>query len=337
MKLDNFFSKSNKPKVNKARVISFVNEIQEKAWGDKVEGLEVELARLKNVDEERSLFNQRMQAAEIQLIETREREIVLLGNKELLENEVKQGDSLREGNQNLRNELRDLQGQLGLKETSLEQAAKNSSELNKHITDLEQKALENLQSEANLKKGLEDSIQNSAANKHEFQEMKTKFSDFEVELEVMTKDYSGLKIDHTKLSVMAEYWKRVSETLQVENDDLEQTSTLLKDLRKDVKVERTQQKGITQVRQNEAIILQGRLEAMTNTLEQLTYKNRHFLKVISSLRKEVAKPRYLSMGSIAQKEGFKMPFGNENIRKQFLGTSAPTLLKFRAKENEHDN
>tara|TARA_R110002020_G_scaffold94101_2_gene226740 strand:+ start:976 stop:1989 length:1014 start_codon:yes stop_codon:yes gene_type:complete len=337
MKLNNFFSKSNKPKVNKSKVISFVNETQEKAWRDEVTRLKAELDRLATVDEERSLFNQRMQAAEAQLNETLEREITLTASKMLLEDEVKQGDSLRANNQDLKQELKDLKGQLDLKENSLSQAAQNSLELNKHITDLEQKAIESVQSETNLKKGLEDSIQNSAANKHELQETKTKFSELGVELNTITENYRDLKTDYEKLNIVAEYWKKVSETTQVENDELGQTSAMLKELRRDVKIERTQQTGVNNVRQDEIKTLRGKLHTMTNALEQLTYKNSYFLKVISALRKEAAKPRYSSMGSIAQKEGFRMPFGNENVRKQFLGTSAPTLLKFKAKEDGHDD
>ena len=55
------------------------------------------------------------------------------------------------------------------------------------------------------------------------------------------------------------------------------------------------------------------------------------------LRKDLDKPRYLSMGSIAAREGFKMPQGKENIRTHNLGNSAPKLLKFKAEGVNHDN
>jgi len=337
MKLNNFFEKSKQVNTNQKKIISVVNEKKENALKQEIGNLQAEIARLGQVEIERSAFNQRMQSAEILLQETLEREISVKAKNGLLEDEVKEGDALRELNQTLTNDLRDMTGQLGLKDSNLTQAAQNNLELNKRITELEEKDTESKKMETDLRTGLQESVQRSAANKHEFQEIKTSFSELGVKLDVVTEGYDNLKIDYEKLSTVAEYWKKVAETMQAENDDLEQTSSMLKQLRQDVKVERTQQKGTNKVRLNEVTTLQGKLNVVTETLEQLTYKNRYLLNVVSSLRKEAAKPRYLSMGSIAQKEGFKLPFGNDNVRKQFLGTSAPTLLKFKAKEGENDN
>ena len=337
MKLNSFFNKSNKQSRNTPRTISFVNETQENAWKDKVEKLQAEIDRLHTVDVERAEYSQRMQAAEIQLHEIKEREVALKAKQALLEEEVKQSDALRETNQELSNDIRDLIGELGLKNSSLEQAANNNLDLNKHVDKLEEQIVESSQRESELKIGLEESIQRSAANKHELQETKSKFSEIEVKLLKIVGNYDNLKTDYDKLTMVAEYWRKVSETLQAENDDLDKTSEILTQLQKDVKVERTQQKGVSKIQKNEITKLEGKLTAMTEALEHLTYKNRYLLTLVSSLRKEAAKPRYLSMGSIAQKEGFKMPFGSENIRKQFLGTSAPTLLKFKVKEDRNDN
>jgi len=337
MKLNSFFNKSNQINTNQKKIISVVNEKKENALKQEIDILQAEIDRLNQIEVERNAFNQRMQSAETLLQETLEREVSLKAKNALLEDEIKDGDSLRELNQTLKNELKDMTGHLGLKDSDLTQAAQNNLELNKKINDLEIKNDEYKKIEIDLRTGLQQSIQRSAANKHELQEIKTNFSGIVTKLDTVTEGYDNLKTDYEKLNMVAEYWKKVAETMQAENDDLEQTSAILKQLRQDVKVERTQQKGVNKVRQNEVTTLQGKLKAMTETLEQLTYKNRYLLNVVSSLRKEVAKPRYLSMGSIAQKEGFKMPFGSENIRKQFLGTSAPTLLKFKAKEGENDN
>ena len=67
------------------------------------------------------------------------------------------------------------------------------------------------------------------------------------------------------------------------------------------------------------------MEDLIKELSYLRQVNREF-------RKELSKPRYLSMGAIAKQEGFVMPMGKENIRTRNLGNSAPTLLKFRQGE-----
>jgi len=337
MKLNNFFNKSNKQKKAAPKVISFVNETQDNAWRAEVQKLQAEVDRLKMVDEERSVFSQRMQSAETQLHETLEREVILQSHKELLEDEVKDGDALRAKNQDLANALKDMRGQLGIKESHLEQAAHNNLELNRRVDSLTEQVETSSKVESDLKRGLEESIQLSAASKHDRQETEHKFLDNEVKLNKVIENYDNLKNDYDKLNTVAEYWRKVSETTQAENNDLSQTSAILQQLQKDVKVERTQQTGITKIQKGSIENLREKLTSMTEVLEQLTFKNRYLLRLVSSLRKEAAKPRYLSMRSISQKEGFKMPLGNENIRKQFLGTSAPTLLKFKVKEDGNDN
>jgi chromosome segregation ATPase len=337
MKLNNFFNKSNKQQKPNAKVISFVNETQDNAWRAEVQKLQAEIDRLKTVDEERSAFSQRMQSAEIRLTETLERELAGEAHKVLLEEEVKQGEVLKTTNQALENELRDIKGQLGIKESHLEQAAHNNLELNGRVSRLTEQVEESSQRESGLKQGLEEAIQRAAASKHDLQETEYKFSEKEVKLHKVTEIYDNLKNDYDKLNIVAEYWRKVSETIQAENNELAQTDAFLQQLQKDVKVERTQQKGVSKIQKEEINNLQGQLTAMTDALEYFTGKNQYLLGLVSSLRKEVAKPRYLSMSSIAQKEGFKMPLGNENIRKHFLGTSAPTLLKFKVKEDGNDN
>ena len=336
MKLNSFFNKSQKQNKS-SKVISFVNETQDNAWRVEVQRLQAEVDRLKTVDEERSFFSQKMQSAEIQLHETLEREIAGQAHKALLEEEVQQSGVLKTTNQALKNEIRDIQGQLGIKESSLEQAAHNSIELNKLVSALTEKVDASLILESDLRRGLEETIQGSAANKYELHETQNKFSIMGVELGTVTENYDNLKTDYAKLNSVADYWRKVSETMQAENDALEQTSDILQQLKKDVKVERIQQHGISNVQKGEIGALQGQLFTMTEAVEQVTDKNTYLVSLISALRKEAAKPRYLSMGAIAQKEGFKMPLGKENIRKQFLGTSGPTLLKFKVKEDGHDN
>ena len=200
MKLNSFFNKSNNQRKSTSKVISFVNETREDAWKAEVHRLQTALDRLKTVDEERSEFSQRMRSAEIQLHEIKERDIALQAKVNLLEDEVKQGDALRQTNQALYNKIKDLNGQIGIKESNLEQAAHNNLDLNKHVEQLTGQVLESSQREKELRQGLEESIQRSAANKHELQEIRSKFSYIEVKLNEVTVKYDNLKNDYDKLN-----------------------------------------------------------------------------------------------------------------------------------------
>jgi len=80
------------------------------------------------------------------------------------------------------------------------------------------------------------------------------------------------------------------------------------------------------------ISLQNTVVEMSNVLEDML-KEMSYLRVTNKeYRKELSKPRFASMGAIAHREGFVMPTGQENFRKHYLGNSAPTLLKFKGKE-----
>ena len=80
--------------------------------------------------------------------------------------------------------------------------------------------------------------------------------------------------------------------------------------------------------------LKTTVSEMDVVIEGLVKENNYLRGVNRDFRKQLAQPRYMSMGSIAQKEGFKMPQGKENIRTQYLGNSSPTLLKFKANEED---
>lgn len=337
MKLNNFFDKSRSSNRKQTKVISVTNEKKENEFKNEIDRLQAEVTRLEQVEVERSLFNQRMQSAEALLEETLEREISLKTKNELLEDEVAKGDILREEKQFLENELRDAKGQIGIQEGILEQAQYNNVELNKDIEKLtyEYDLLKN--EEGSLKLQVEEQIQKSAANKHTLQELNVKFSEVTESFYTAQAKYNSLMEEHEKVGVLAAYWKNVAEATKKENDDLAETSVMLKQLKESIKEERIQQKGLKKIKNNELIETQNKLKNVVEAVEYLTEKNQYFLTLISALRKEVAKPRYASMGSIAKREGFKMPLGTENIRKQFLGTSAPTLLKFKAKEDGDDN
>ena len=57
------------------------------------------------------------------------------------------------------------------------------------------------------------------------------------------------------------------------------------------------------------------------------------------LRADLSAPRPMSVGAIAKQEGFKVPLASSalNYRKNTLGNSKPTLLRFAHKEFSDDN
>ena len=90
---------------------------------------------------------------------------------------------------------------------------------------------------------------------------------------------------------------------------------------------------------NESSKLGDTIESLMNTITNLEEDNRYLLDKKNYLEAVVAKPKYMSQSLIERQEGFKMPLasGALNIRKNYLGTGKPTLLKFKKKELSDDD
>ena len=223
MKLNDFLDKRPVTRSSAKKVITVANEKKEAELVAQINILQHEVDRLHVVDSERNNFNQRMQAAEIQLKEVLEREVELKTENGLLKDEVNQGDSLRETNQTLRGELKDVNGQLGIQEAVLEQSEKNSLELNKTATDLTQQVKTLQDNEASLQVQLEKSLHHTSASINSFGEMKDKLDYVhKMFLEIEVKYKEGQR-NNNDMKQKSHYWERVARTLQEEKEELEQT------------------------------------------------------------------------------------------------------------------
>ena len=89
----------------------------------------------------------------------------------------------------------------------------------------------------------------------------------------------------------------------------------------------------------EAEALYDQINSLLKTLAESNNTNAYLVEKQEYLEAVLAKPKYTSEASIARNEGFKMPLGGmaTNVRKNYLGTGKPTLLKFKKKESTNDN
>ena len=80
-------------------------------------------------------------------------------------------------------------------------------------------------------------------------------------------------------------------------------------------------------------------EAMTKQMDGLMGDMNTIAIENKRLRTELSAPRPTSVGAIAKQEGFKVPLASSalNYRKNTLGNSKPTLLRFAHKELTDDN
>ena len=89
------------------------------------------------------------------------------------------------------------------------------------------------------------------------------------------------------------------------------------------------------MKQTEIQKLQNKVNGLTGQIASLLEDNRYLVGLSADLKKELAKPRFMSVAAIERSEGFKMPMGG--TRTHFLGQGKPTLLKFKTGGSTNDN
>tara|TARA_R110002020_G_scaffold474717_1_gene706853 strand:+ start:877 stop:2037 length:1161 start_codon:yes stop_codon:yes gene_type:complete len=143
---------------------------------------------------------------------------------------------------------------------------------------------------------------------------------------------------NNKLREEINFWEKESEAI---TSQLKESVRVYNELRKwvtNLENENTKSTSIKNALTKNVAASKSTIAEKVTVIEGLLSENTYLRRVNSDFRKELLKPKYLSMGAIAKREGFKMPQGMENIRTQNLGNAAPTLLKFNPKkENSYGN
>ena len=334
MKLNDFLNKSPHTRSTSQKIITVANEKKENELIETIQTLRKEIDRLHIVDSERSEFNQRMQAAEIQLQETLEREVTLKADTVRLTQELEEVLSVRDENQLMKDDLRDLKGQIGIQEAILEQSKNNNLSLNNTANYLTEQVKSLQEEQATLTRRLEEARQSASASLNSLQEVIVQRDDANKMFQSIEVKYKEGQRKNSEVSHRAMYWERLAKTLQEEKDELEKTRYMLKTWASNVEADNIEKKGAVKVTQTELKKLRGTVRNMTTNIDGLIQENKELSSFNSALKNELSRPKYMSMAAIERSEGFKLPTGG--YRKHFLGNSKPTLLKFK-REDKHDN
>ena len=330
MKLNEFVHK--KPVTRQASTQLIIeNEVKEQKYQDQINALDLELGRYKNLEAER---DEAFRKLEVEKDKARtleqensnfEQEITSL--KTTIENQ----ETVLEQIPKIEEESRNARGQLSDKQNELNNLVENSMEQSRRISALGNQ-VDSLISEN--KQLTFDHVQ-FKADKISAEEERKQVLEQKEEMKIFTDETSKINKEVRKqnkeLRDEVTYWEKEAKDIGVQ---LEQA----------LNVENNLRTWVTKLEQEEATnkTIKGGLDKNINTMKEtvsemgsviegLVKENNYLRSVNREFRKQLAKPRYMSMGSIAQKEGFKMPQGKENIRTKYLGNASPTLLKFKAK------
>ena len=311
MKLNNFFEKRTARNVTK-KIISFNNEKKENELQQKINVLETELNRLKD-------------------IETRSDQLVNSNNVFMNE---KSGYLKEIDNQH--SEIEDLKlyiSNLEPKATAMEDAVKSSKEhqdaLNQAKSELQQVKNSRLQQDKNIHM------------------LSKERSEFQLELKNVEKKYEVEKMTHKKIHDSYQHLKKEYENVlgfSKENSKINiEAKNKIRDLERELNFLKPMiiglRKQLAKADSNEVELkewltsLKEEIQANGTGDYDFTFRklNDLILDHYRRYKKELEKPRYMSMESIARKEGFRMPgiASAKNYTKLHLGNAKPTLLKFK--------
>ena len=333
MKLSNFYSKDNSPE-RRARQTKFTlsnGRLEAEVEAEKTKNLHLQKEYDKLLNEQGELQGQLnvLQEHSKSMSTDLEQSTNALNLKEALYNEAEQKIDLLPV---LQDQIKELNANNDNLNNIIETAQRNSL---RQVADLERITQERdlfndektqISSELEQRRKDVSSFQAKAA------EFKEKFEGIQIVIDTVTVEYKEIQHSRNTLWDQAAYWEGKAKEFYERVQAIEEVDIKLRQWLEDLQTDSTEAQSVSKKAKQKITKLMALISDMGKTITDLTSDKDYLSQMNSALKKELMKPKFMSAGAIAKKEGFKMPTNKENLRTKFLGNSAPTLLKFKGKE-----
>ena len=320
MKLGDFYAKNPVSKPNNTQVFDLNNEHKEAILGAQIADLEGKIVEIDTINGEKSqlqgLLDSKTLANESLLGDNR----ILQERIDRLDAEVVEKhrifeematmkanfDNMSNGWGEMQGNLNEVQGKNETQQAELEQLRANNANLQIKVQSDYQDNLNKVTVEKELRKALEN-LQTEHQGLTEF-----------------SKDLSS------KYTAASEMWEQLDNQSLSLNGQVAMLTAHKDELEQKLLIRN--QSGSTDGEKRVRTELNKHIDGLMDDLIIITKENKR-------LRVELATPMATSMGAIARQEGFKIPLASSalNYRKNTLGNSKPTLLRFAHKEFSDDN
>jgi chromosome segregation ATPase len=313
------------------KVISFNNEKKDEEFRIQLDELTSQLSRYKDIEKNNDRLNNAKHEYEKdrkglvgeindlkQENKTFELEIETLTPKATaMEDTIKSSNQYQEQLKQLQHDIESYKRSRIQQDKNINLLSKERSEFQIDLKNVEQqynkekKTHQNVSNlYQNLKKDYDNLLGFSKENSKISIEQKNKINDLDTKLGFLEADAAGAR-------VKMEQAEKIKDQLQTWIDSLEQKSN-----------EEKAKIGYTDTKLSES---EQTVKEMASTIDDLMSEMQYVASLNQRYKKELEKPRYMSMGSIARKEGFKIPgiASAKNYTKLHLGNAKPTLLKFK--------
>jgi len=333
MKLSDFGKRPKSSSRNQSKIV-LENVASEKKLLAQIDELNQELGKYRNIEAERDSAMQRRTVLEEEITSVRT-ELSLVDEKTNgLEEQIKYLEEQNSKIPKLEEISRDARGQLNSTKNELDlmtkKALSQSQDLNKLQTQLEATISDNKLLATENITAVRAKVDINAEN----ESLKTTNE----ELKSFTNETSKINkklVEETKdLKDQVNYWEVESKELSVQIEESKLVQNKLREWVNKLELETSKSNTSKSALGKEVNTLKSTISDMNKTLDDMV-KEMTYLRLINrEYRKELSKPRFMSMGAIMKAENFTMPQGKENIRTHNLGNAAPTLLKFKPQKEE---
>ena len=341
MKLNKFFNKEivTPPKAKRSEIINVNNEYREAKLQTSIDELKQEIDRLTILDNEYKLLQKKHHVVEDQLSDIQEAHDLLKQQDLRYKQDVLYYESKMKEISNLEKSVREIQNESNRfrdKFYSTENlSVKQKEELNRLKDDKEELSTEN----KSLTIIAHTAEMDNQALAEDFKEIRNQFEGIDKKYNDLSKIYIDAKRTVSILKDEKAYWENFASSLQEQLEENTSLSTQLKDWITVVDKDKSKANakatwGNTKIKELESVITEMG-QSLTDLITDRDYLN----KLNDQLKYSLSKAGYATVGAIAKKEGCKMSLASSaiNWNKNYLGTARPTLLKFKAREEQHDH
>lgn len=320
MKLGDFYEKTPVSKPKTPQVFDLNNAHKEAILEDKIANLEAKIVEIDSVNAEKSQLQGLLDA---KMDSNQE----LLTENGQLQERIDRLDAEVVEKHRIFAEMAEMKANFDEMSSGWGEMQGNLNEMNSK-NEVQQAELDQLRvNNSNLQIKVESDYQDNLNKEELAKELRAALQTLQVEHQALTEFSNDLSTKYTEASEM---WATLDKASLNLNSQVAMLTSHKHELERELLVKN--QSGSTDGEKRVRNELNQQMDDLIDDMNVIALENKR-------LRAELSAPRPTSVGAIARQEGFKIPLASSaiNYRKNTLGNSKPTLLRFAHKELTDDN
>jgi len=320
MKLGDFYDKTPVSRPKNTQVFDLNNAHKEAILEGKIADLETKIVEIDGINAEKSQLRQLLEAK----IESNEE---LLVEKGQLQDRIDRLDAEVVEKHRIFEEMAIMKGNFDEMSSGWGEMQANLSNMH-DINEAQAAELDQLRTNnANLHIKMQSEYNNNVNKEELTQELRVALEKLQLEHQALTEFSNDLSGKYTEASEM---WSKLDQESLSLNSQVAMLTSHKNELEQSLNIRN--QSGSTDAEKRVRNELTKQMDDLMDDMDTIALENK-------KLRVELSAPRPTSIGAIAKQEGFKVPLASSalNYRKNTLGNSKPTLLRFTHKELVDDN